>query len=77
MLPDQLKDDTFATCLKDDKSTKHWLALLLKNLETMGAQQGSTGGSTGQSGQQGLTGAPGVGQQQGNKLSVNKLPGSL
>merc|ERR1719440_695895 len=45
-LPDQLKDDTFATCLKDDKSTKHWLALLLKNLETMGAQQGSTGGST-------------------------------
>jgi len=73
-LPDQLKDDTFATCLKDDKSTKHWLALLLKNLETMGAQQGSTGGNAGQ---QGLTGAPGVSQQQGNKLGVNKLPGSL
>merc|ERR1712060_449568 len=61
-LPDQLKDE---------KSTKHWLALLLKNLETMGAQQGSTGGNAGQ---QGLTGAPGVSQQQGNKLGVNKLP---
>jgi len=77
-LPDQLKDDTFATCLKDDKSTKHWLALLLKNLENMGAQQGGAGGTTGQSGQPGLSGAPGVGQpQQGNKLGVNKLPGSL
>ena len=29
-LPDQLKDETFAACLKDDKSTKHWLAQLLK-----------------------------------------------
>ncbi|XP_076326876.1 required for cell differentiation 1 isoform X1 [Tachypleus tridentatus] len=33
-LPDQLKDTTFANCLKDDKSTKHWLSQLLKNLET-------------------------------------------
>jgi CCR4-NOT transcription complex subunit 9 len=33
-LPDQLKDNTFANCLKDDKSTKHWLSQLLKNLET-------------------------------------------
>ncbi|XP_015906405.1 CCR4-NOT transcription complex subunit 9 [Parasteatoda tepidariorum] len=33
-LPDNLKDNTFATCLKDDKSTKHWLSQLLKNLET-------------------------------------------
>lgn len=32
-LPDQLKDNTFANCLKDDKSTKHWLSQLLKNLE--------------------------------------------
>ena len=76
-LPDQLKDDTFATCLKDDKSTKHWLALLLKNLENMGAQQGGASGTTGQSGQPGLSGAPGVGQPHGNKLGVNKLPRSL
>ncbi|XP_076044308.1 required for cell differentiation 1 [Oratosquilla oratoria] len=33
-LPDQLKDQTFATCLKDDKSTKHWLQQLLSNLES-------------------------------------------
>lgn len=32
-LPDQLRDATFAICLQDDKSTKHWLALLIKNLE--------------------------------------------
>lgn len=33
-LPDQLKDSTFAGCLKDDNSTKRWLAQLLKNLES-------------------------------------------
>ncbi|CAN7986566.1 unnamed protein product [Ixodes hexagonus] len=33
-LPDQLKDNTFASCLQDDKSTTHWLTQLLKNLET-------------------------------------------
>ncbi|XP_054712426.1 CCR4-NOT transcription complex subunit 9-like [Uloborus diversus] len=33
-LPDQLKDNTFASCLKEDKSTKHWLSQLLKNLES-------------------------------------------
>ncbi|KAJ6636809.1 CCR4-NOT transcription complex subunit 9 [Pseudolycoriella hygida] len=32
-LPDQLRDATFAGCLQDDKSTKYWLSLLLKNLE--------------------------------------------
>lgn len=32
-LPDQLKDNTFSSCLKDDKSTKNWLQQLLKNLE--------------------------------------------
>ncbi|XP_054161328.1 CCR4-NOT transcription complex subunit 9-like [Oppia nitens] len=32
-LPDQLKDNTFASCLKDDKSTRNWLTQLLKNLE--------------------------------------------
>lgn len=37
-LPDQLRDNTFATCLQEDASTKHWLNLLLKNLET-GPQQ--------------------------------------
>lgn len=33
-LPDQLKDSTFVMCLKEDKSTKHWLSQLLKNLES-------------------------------------------
>lgn len=33
-LPDQLKDNTFANCLKDDKSTRNWLNQLLKNLES-------------------------------------------
>ncbi len=32
-LPDQLKDNTFMDCLKDDASTKKWLAQLIKNLE--------------------------------------------
>lgn len=32
-LPDQLRDATFSVCLQDDKSTKHWLQLLIKNLE--------------------------------------------
>ena len=32
-LPDQLRDNTFALCLKDDASTKKWLAQLIKNLE--------------------------------------------
>ena len=39
-LPDQLKDSTFANLLKDDNSTKKWLAQLLKNLE-ISAQGGS------------------------------------
>lgn len=42
-LPDQLKDDTFNECLKDDKSTKHWLATLLKNLDNMNTQQQQPG----------------------------------
>nr|CAG4651974.1 EOG090X09A7 [Triops cancriformis] len=33
-LPDQLRDNTFHMCLKDDKNTKQWLTQLLKNLET-------------------------------------------
>lgn len=32
-LPDQLKDSTFLDCLKEDASTKKWLAQLIKNLE--------------------------------------------
>lgn len=35
-LPDQLRDATFNVCLQEDKSTKHWLSQLLKNLETPG-----------------------------------------
>jgi len=44
-LPDQLKDSTFQACLKDDKSTKHWLSQLLKNVE--GPSTGATPHSTG------------------------------
>ena len=40
---------------QDDKSTKHWLAQLLKNIETMG----STGAGAG-AGQQSLKGAQGT-----------------
>lgn len=32
-LPDQLKDTTFAQVLKDDTTTKRWLAQLIKNLQ--------------------------------------------
>ncbi|MCJ8747617.1 hypothetical protein PDJAM_G00155470 [Pangasius djambal] len=32
-LPDQLKDTTFAQVLKDDTTTKRWLAQLVKNLQ--------------------------------------------
>lgn len=75
-LPDQLKDETFAACLKEDKSTKHWLAQLLKNLENMGSQ--SSGGSKGNSlgGPVGgaLT-AGGANTSQG--MSNINLPGSL
>ena len=35
-LPDQLKDSTFATCLKDESTTKKWLAQLIKNIEGTG-----------------------------------------
>lgn len=35
-LPDQLRDTTFNSCLAEDKSTKHWLTQLLKNLDTPG-----------------------------------------
>ncbi|VDP10430.1 unnamed protein product [Soboliphyme baturini] len=34
-LPDQLRDSTFITCLKEDKSTQHWLTQLLHNLDSM------------------------------------------
>ncbi len=34
-LPDELKDPTFAACLKDDNTTKHWLQQLMQNLETV------------------------------------------
>lgn len=33
MPPDQLKDTTFAQVLKDDTTTKRWLAQLVKNLQ--------------------------------------------
>ncbi|CAJ0926109.1 unnamed protein product, partial [Mesorhabditis belari] len=31
-LPDQLRDDTFKISLDEDRSTKHWLNMLLRNL---------------------------------------------
>ena len=31
-LPDQVKDNTFAGCLKDDNTIKKWLTQLLQNL---------------------------------------------
>ncbi|XP_002167359.2 CCR4-NOT transcription complex subunit 9 isoform X1 [Hydra vulgaris] len=44
-LPEYLKDNTFANCLKDDTSTKRWLSQLMKNLQdvpapTLGDQRG-------------------------------------
>ena len=42
-----LQDETFQACLKDDKSTKHWLAQLLKNIEAMSSQGGGQGGGGG------------------------------
>ena len=48
-LPDQLKDDTFAECAKDDKSLKHWISQLLKNLQNMapaGQQQNNPSGAS-------------------------------
>ena len=69
-LPDQLKDDTFAECLKDDKSAKHWLTHLFKNLENMNSNGGGGGGSQ-QSGQT-------VNPLGPNKnLAGVKLPGGL
>ena len=90
-LPDQLKDDTFATCLKvshrntdyyyqkscsknltfiyfsqDDKSTKHWLAQLLKNIEAMSTT--GTGGGAG-AGAGGVAGGSLKAGQQAAKLS--------
>lgn len=52
-LPDQLKDQTFADCLKDDASTKKWLAQLIKNLEPFApaAAASGTGAGLGQGGQ--------------------------
>ena len=88
-LPDQLRDNTFEACLKEDKSTKHWLSQLLKNLDNMGNQQSASGGAgTGASGSAagGGTGAPPPGQapnapsgQQGagNQQTKAKLPGGL
>lgn len=46
-LPDQLRDNTFASCLQEDSSTEHWLNQLLKNLEA-----GPQPGQLNQAGQQ-------------------------
>lgn len=79
-LPDQLKDETFAACLKDDKVTKHGLAQLLKNLEKMESNN-SGGGGGGSSGGPNLQQQQQQAQQQGLKPSnsgdMRKLPGSV
>ncbi|XP_033211727.1 CCR4-NOT transcription complex subunit 9 [Belonocnema kinseyi] len=61
-LPDQLRDNTFATCLQEDMSTEHWLNELLKNLEA--------GPQTGPSAQQGPT-QPG--QQDPRSIGMSPL----
>ncbi|CAH1789822.1 unnamed protein product [Owenia fusiformis] len=45
-LPDQLKDNTFASCLKDDNSQR-WLQQLLKNLEPQSGVAGTVGSQSG------------------------------
>ncbi|KRZ67978.1 Cell differentiation protein RCD1 -like protein [Trichinella papuae] len=35
ILPDELRNQTFAPSMKDDKSTQHWLNQLLRNLESV------------------------------------------
>src|SRR6218665_370212 len=44
-MPDQLKNNTFANCLKDDRTTKNWLQLFLQNIE-MGNPDASVSGKT-------------------------------
>lgn len=46
-LPDQLKDSTFLDCLKDDASTKKWLAQLIKNLEPFTQMNQANSGAVG------------------------------
>jgi len=38
-LPDQVKDGTFAACVREDTSIKKWLNLLMSNLEQPMANQ--------------------------------------
>jgi len=54
-LPDQLKDNTFVNCLKEDNSTKKWLVQLVKNLEMPGLPP-SAGGLVMPTGPQGVPG---------------------
>ena len=61
------QDETFQACLKDDKSTKHWLAQLLKNIEAMSSQSGGQGGGPAHKpGQVKLSQPPGVWGGTGN-----------
>lgn len=45
-LPDQLKNNTFMNCLKDDRNTKNWLMQLLKNIEPKPQEQSLPGTSS-------------------------------
>eukprot|EP00096_Caligus_rogercresseyi_P008682 TRINITY_DN2799_c0_g1_i1.p1 TRINITY_DN2799_c0_g1~~TRINITY_DN2799_c0_g1_i1.p1 ORF type:complete len:356 (+),score=134.87 TRINITY_DN2799_c0_g1_i1:72-1139(+) len=88
-LPDQLKDDTFLDCLKEDKSTKQWLTQLLKNLDAMSIS-GNTGGVGGPPSSSGpppssvslaisnsSSAGGGGGQHQNRSPSLSKLPGGV
>ncbi|KAJ6224438.1 hypothetical protein RDWZM_002983 [Blomia tropicalis] len=66
-LPDQLKNETFFACLKDDRTTKSWLHQLLKNIETK-PEQLMPGSSLSPGPQSGLMGPT---SQAGNVQVVN------
>nr|ACO15681.1 Cell differentiation protein RCD1 homolog [Caligus clemensi] len=87
-LPDQLKDETFLECLKEDKSTKHWLGQLLKNLDAMSLSGGgnalpsgaAAGASMVPSSSSGASLAAAVtvaGGPQVRSPSLSKLPGGV
>ena len=57
-LPDQLKDNTFSECLKDDASTKKWLSQLIKNLEPFTLPVISAGTNSGGNGLGGMMMGP-------------------
>ncbi len=70
-LPDQLKNATFAACLKDDRTTKNWLVTLLKNIETKPGEGGGGGGG----GNGGGSNTPGVNLSGAGNAPSGATPG--